>query len=794
MMGLSGSFTEALGLTLLDSLWQGAIILLVCTLLLALLRSGAARWRYRLVLVGLLAMPVLGIITFSHHYEPAATFSEGPKVMPSTTEAQIGPFQLEVMSEVPGMIERWQMWAQQNAHWVVTAWAIGLLIFALRMAGGFFMISSLKTSAEPLSQSHWQERLGELGASLGIKLRVQIKESARVSSPIVVGYLKPLIIFPLGLIQGISTDQVEAILLHELAHIKRQDYLVNLLVSLLQAIYFYHPAYWWLQQQLDAEREYSCDDLVIGHVNQLSLVKALTAVKEFQMNRYTPALGFAGHKNQLLKRVERIMKKKTRTNWLGSLLSMSALLLSFFLMSYQSATPIEEEEPNRIITTAVPFLLIEPVDSITVQQAVMQLLEPKENNIILELDGRGRLIDMMRNGEPIGQAELKIFQHAHAKLRDYNYAKDKLSEEELAQERELLKEELQKLEERWSREKETLTEIIIEERKRKLEKEALSLNQQLSKQEVEQKLVEYERLLIELKLSQSEIEEQRTKASTNLDELLKHYPSLIREYKEGNYSKWMDQDSLMFTMYPSTESKGNVYAKYKIAIAQLKQRLAYLESNNLPLIEEKYTLEKYKEEMQALERKLQEQSPLVPTKFDFTTSDYAQRMAARQLNARSTSKDVILIVVDGEVKENWTLTDLDKLNQSLAFKSVEVIRAESVTDPKFKKWMESRDALVQVTTQPGEKGFERPSVRHAPPPYEQLPEAEVKERFTKQMLERIEADKLAPEGWNTLELSQKALLIDGKKQSKKTLKKYLKLYENLTGKALSKGKIIELQN
>ena len=441
MSRLSQAFTEALGLTLLDSLWQGAIILLLCTLALTLMRSKAARWRYRLVLLGIMALPVAGVFTFFSHYEAEAPLQAGAMAESGYTIAEIIlPQEPVVAVDAPGIRERWQSWAAANAEWVVTLWAIGLLLFGLRLSGGFYMVRSLRLSAQPIADTRWIEKLKELCISLNITIPVQIRESVRVSSPIVVGYLKPIIIFPMGLIQGISTEEVEAILLHELAHIKRHDYLINLFVSLLQAIYFYHPAFWWLQRQLDAEREYSCDDLVLTQMNRLSLVRALTAVKEFQMSQYSPALGFASQKNQLLKRVERIMKKKTKTNWLGGLISMSVLLLSFFLMSYRSSSSLEEstvsDKPLEELAMDLDF---QEVDSLSIEKAVMELLNQKDSKLILELDGDGRLVDITRNGEPIGRTELKIYQQAHAKLRNYTYAERKLEEQQSAYLRDYLR-------------------------------------------------------------------------------------------------------------------------------------------------------------------------------------------------------------------------------------------------------------------------------------------------------------------------------------------------------------------
>lgn len=786
-MGISPELMEALGLTLLDSLWQGAIILLLCTLLLTLLRSQAARWRYRLVLLGLLALPVLGVLTFNHHYEPATTVLPEKEEGMALIELSVSGPTAPLVAESPGIIDRWQSWAQLNAHWVVNIWFVGLLLFALRLAGGFYMIRSLRASAFSMSGAYWHEKLAELSQSLEVKLPVQLRESAKVNSPIVIGYLKPIIVFPLGLIQGISTDQVEAILLHELAHIKRQDYLVNLVVSLMQVIYFYHPAYWWLQQQLDAEREYSCDDLVLVRMSHLSLVKALTAVKEFQMNQYAPVMGFAGHKNQLLKRVERIMKKKTRTNWLGALLSMSALLLSFFLMSYQSGSQIIELDVEPLAIDSVkadvrlPFTLDESqLDSLSVNQAVILLLNNKSKNIILEIADDGSLVDVTRNGQQVSQAQLKIFQQAYGKLEAFRKMRQDLEKKLEEAERQVVFTSREKL--RWE-----LLEELKELRRTTEEKTA-------KEEELEKKLMELELTLKEIEVLDVRAKELKELPSYDLDELLKYYPSLIQEVKQGKYDQYVLTDSIMYSIYHGPFN--DKIKQFKITVAQLKERMEKLEQNgeSLTASEERTAVKKRIEELKLLERELSERQPLSPGKFEFSSNSTSQMMAAEFLASQGNSVDDLLIVVDGEVKEGWVTANLDEIDPSLAIKSVVVTRAGAVKAERFQKWMTDRDALVHITTMPGKKDFVRPSIQQAPPLFEKLSEAEIHERFSKVLLVNIKVDGLVSKGWKSLELSQKAFLIDGKKQSKKLLKKYLNLYEDIAGDPLPKGKSIELQN
>ena len=696
----SQPITEALGLTLLDSLWQGAILIVFCTLVLTLMRSKPARWRYRLVLACILALPIAGVVTFLGHYEAevpitatAFEMTDGYIAMPIIETTAV-----TTEAETPGIIERWQAWSVANAQWVVMLWVIGLALFAMRLTGGFYMVYNLRNSASHIQDEYWTAQLQALVTRLRIQLPVQLKESVKVNSPIVIGYLKPVIIFPLGLLQGLPTDQVEAILLHELAHIKRHDYLINLLVSLLQAVYFYHPAFWWLQKQLDAEREFSCDDLVLGEMSQLSLVKALTAVKEFQMSQYSPALGFASRKNQLLKRVERIMKKKTKTNWLGGLISMSVLLLSFFLMSYRSVSSTEENLLNDALQDDASVELMLQEDSLTVEQAVMQLLNQDEHKLMLELDGDGRLIDLKRNDKQVEKAELKVFQQAHAKLRDYRYSQVKPTEAEAD-----LARKIQELEQYYQSKSDAFYS-----RQKALEHQKLA-------EELKRNMEAYQREYEELQRRAREGVVQEIRESNDLDSLLMYYPTLIREYKRGDYGKWELTDSISLTIHKNSYSSSPVIAKFKVAISQMQKRLEELESKGQPLINNRSSNSGGDDQrLKVMVEELIQKQPLSQGKYEFEKESESQKLALRYLFMQGNPGQNVLIELNGEVKEDWTLADVEAIDRRLAIVTVEVIKAENVKEANYQNWMKDRKALIKIKTEMGKRNFVRPGVTKLP--------------------------------------------------------------------------------
>src|ERR1700749_4616836 len=109
----------------------------------------------------------------------------------------------------------------------------------------------------------WNERMQQLAALMGIRQTISLLESGIAKVPMVIGHLKPVILIPIGLLTALSAEEVEAILVHELAHIKRRDYLVNMLQSLMEIIFFFNPAVLWISQLIKTERENCCDDMVV---------------------------------------------------------------------------------------------------------------------------------------------------------------------------------------------------------------------------------------------------------------------------------------------------------------------------------------------------------------------------------------------------------------------------------------------------------------------------------------------------------------------------------------------------
>lgn len=216
--------------------------------------------------------------------------------------------------------------------------------------GGFFHIRRIRQEAKPAAAG-WNEQVLHLSQRLGIAKTVALFETGIVKIPFTLGFLKPCIYIPLGLLAQLPADQVETILLHELAHIRRKDYIVNILQNFSDTIFFFNPAMLWISALLREEREACCDDIVIAHTpQQTSYIYALVA---FQEKAAGIQLGVAlqGKQQHLLNRVKRLM---TRENKKLSIMERSILMLSILAITAFGFMPVLEKSPTAVANAVTP--------------------------------------------------------------------------------------------------------------------------------------------------------------------------------------------------------------------------------------------------------------------------------------------------------------------------------------------------------------------------------------------------------------------------------------------------------
>jgi len=249
-------------------------------------------------------------------------------------------------------------WIEATLPWLVGGWILGVMAFAIRFGLGWRAVRHLTQVPLPALSAAWQERFVELCQMAGVRPAVRMGETAAVLVPLVVGWMKPVILLPLGVLMQLPTGQVETILLHELAHIRRHDFLVNLLQSVVETLFFYHPAVRSISRRIREERERVCDDLVVEWCrNPVAYAEALTTFETLRRNSL--ALAATGD-GDLLARVRRIVAGVEPRQRLASLfavagfLTIGGYLASMFLAPLLAAKVMTDQERITTLAAAQP--------------------------------------------------------------------------------------------------------------------------------------------------------------------------------------------------------------------------------------------------------------------------------------------------------------------------------------------------------------------------------------------------------------------------------------------------------
>jgi beta-lactamase regulating signal transducer with metallopeptidase domain len=224
--------------------------------------------------------------------------------------------------------------------WLAPFWIAGVWVFYLAHLAGWILACRLRRRGVCCAPEHWQNQLARLKAQLHLSRPVLLLESCLADAPMVLGHFRPIILLPIGLLAGLPVGQIEAILLHELAHICRYDYLVNVLQRAAEGVLFYHPAAWWISGVIRAERENCCDDVVVAvNGNAHEYAVALAALEQNRSAGCEPAIAATG--GSLIKRIRRLLYPKEPAGAWTPLLSAVVLLAtaSMALTAWQSEPP-----------------------------------------------------------------------------------------------------------------------------------------------------------------------------------------------------------------------------------------------------------------------------------------------------------------------------------------------------------------------------------------------------------------------------------------------------------------------
>ncbi len=400
---LGQELAQRIGWVLVHFLWQGAAVGAAAAVILWCMRKSNARKRYAAACAALAVMAATPFVTFiltggGAVEETTAPEAMQPKVVwyapadEATSEefasAEVEAIPEEPLQEAPPQVEisgietqvaatatpadggrrkvslvpiaaptapAQSRWAEMRGKvegalpYLVVLWLAGVFVLSVRLAGGWVKVRSMKTRGTREAAAKWQEAMGRIAKRLSVSRTVHLLESAVATVPVVIGALKPVILIPAGAFTGLTAEQLEAIIAHELAHVARWDYLVNLVQTAIETVLFYHPCVWWISKRIREERENCCDDAAVAACgNRILYARALA---DLEGTRATSSLAMAAVGGTFMNRIGRLMGRSDERRpgaWIALPLAITAVVLSLaFLVN--SARAEKEGEEVRVI-------------------------------------------------------------------------------------------------------------------------------------------------------------------------------------------------------------------------------------------------------------------------------------------------------------------------------------------------------------------------------------------------------------------------------------------------------------
>ena len=301
---LSPTAMHALGWALLHFLWQGTAVAALAAAAMALCRRASTRYLLGVTALGLMLLAPLATFFYARQHSGVAHTAKSSPLVAVAEPIAWG-------SAAPsGSAQAFSIATSRDAlPWLVEAWLLGVAFFSLRSAGGFFLLERERRRRSRVVGPHVLEICYTLQDRLGLKRAIDYCECAWLQAPAVIGWLRPVVFLPVTALSGLSEEQLEVVIAHELAHIQRLDPFVNVFQVCVETLLFYHPAVWWLNKRVRAEREHCCDDMAVALCgNAVEYARALTLMEEW---RSAPVFAMAANRGPLTERIVRVLGLKT---------------------------------------------------------------------------------------------------------------------------------------------------------------------------------------------------------------------------------------------------------------------------------------------------------------------------------------------------------------------------------------------------------------------------------------------------------------------------------------------------
>ena len=465
---------QALFRTLMHSLWQGILLASIAGLIILYKKNSGAVLRYKLFSGVLLAFIFISLATFCYEL-----YSATSNVVPVTKAIVSSAYNNAVTHKPspPNLIEKIISGFKSAENFIVLAWFIIIMLKSIGLLTGLRSVYILKHKQVSNAGEYWNEQLKQLAEKAGVTKKVILLKSAIAKIPMVLGHLKPVILFPAAALTTLTPEEIEAILLHELAHIRRKDYLVNILQSIAEIIFFFNPAVLWISSLIKEERENCCDDIAITQIkNKKQFVHALVSFQEYNLTTKYAAT-FSGKKYHLLNRIKRIItnNNKTLTNMEKTFLAAGIIITSLMAVAFAQ---------HKQFSYASFMPPVKTSSLLNKKDTVPQTVNNDGSKYVISTSMDGKQYKLVEVNGKVTELYVDNVRVPDDKISDYNSVIDKL-QKKLKEDKEAQKEAMAAQKEAMAAQSESMKENMqaqkeeMQEQAEKLQEQAAELQEKM---------------------------------------------------------------------------------------------------------------------------------------------------------------------------------------------------------------------------------------------------------------------------------------------------------------------------
>ncbi|WP_343702280.1 M56 family metallopeptidase [Chitinophaga sp.] len=377
LLPLTTDLIRAFGWTLLHSFWQGFCIYACLRIVLKIWPMASSAIKYHLSCLSLAGIAGWFGATF---FRQLSIIKEEQQIRTLAARMDAATIQA-ALQQVPQQhadgLQTVMPGMEAYFPFLVAIYAAGVVIMTLKLSFDLSQLRQLRRQGVSSPGPEWEKYVKVLAGRMGIDRKVQLFISRHLQVPVMIGFLRPVILLPVAMVNNLSPEQLEAILLHELAHIRRNDYLLNIFQSIVETILFFNPFVWWISKNIRLEREHCCDDLVIaGTVQPLHYARALVALEEYRLTVNPMAMAAADDKHHLFHRIKRIMEMKTKNlNYSQRLLALLIIVTGLVSIAWLSPGKSDKKEnctdnaaAETVICDTIPMPPAAPAPAMAVVQ------------------------------------------------------------------------------------------------------------------------------------------------------------------------------------------------------------------------------------------------------------------------------------------------------------------------------------------------------------------------------------------------------------------------------------------